>query len=182
MHQGCLAPPATAPRATKLSPPSRWSCGPGPTSTTWSASRVSSAATGKRTWTPSLTLNQESITAILSGFVLVTSSICTITKSSVDLTTRNEFCSPISTNIRTELLKSSIRPGFCPRQEPQDPPHFLLPPHHLPQPPHILATVTAIPSPPPPRPPPRPPRILNVRIFILFLRYPRSKALQRERH
>ena len=48
MLQGCLAPPATAPRATKWSPPSRWWWEPGPTSIIWSASPASSAATGER--------------------------------------------------------------------------------------------------------------------------------------
>lgn len=134
-------------------------------------------------------MKSQSLSAILSGFVWVTSSICTITKSFVDLTTRNEFCLLISTSIRTELLKSRIRPGSCPL----DPPRFLILLHlHLPQPLHTRATVSltlhrvillATPFlrqslallPPPPR-------IQNVQTLILFPQYPRSKASQRGRH
>ena len=160
---------------------------------TWSALLASSAATGEWTRTPSLiltsdTMKSQSLSAILSGFVWVTSSICTITKSFVDLTTRNEFCSLISTSIRTELLKSRIRPGSCPL----DPPRFLILLHlRLPQPLHTRATVSLIlhtvillatpflrqsPAPLPP------PRIQNVQTLILFPQYPRSKASQRGRH
>ena len=189
--EGCLAPRATARLVTKWSPPSRWWWEPGPMFTTWSALRVSSAATGM--WTRALSLIFYFILtvsiqwrvnhwAILSGFVWVTSSICTITKSFVDLTTRNEFCSLISTSIRIELLKSRIRPGSFP----PDPPRFLH--HHLP--PHTLATASRIlhmdilailflRPPPAPRPPPH---IQNVQISILFPRYPRSKASQKGRH
>ena len=136
-------------------------------------------------------MKSQSLSAILSGFVWVTSSICTITKSFVDLTTRNEFCSLISTSIRTELLKSRIRPGSCHL----DPPRFLLLLHlHLPRPLHTRATVSLIPHmviillatlflrQPPALSPPPPPRIQNVQTLILFPQYPRSKASQRGRH
>ena len=127
-------------------------------------------------------MKSQSLSAILSGFVWVTSSICTITKSFVDLTTRNEFCSLISTSIRIELLKSRIRPGSFPPA----PPRFLH--HHLP--PHTQATASRIlhmdilailflRPPPAPRPPPH---IQNVQISILFPQYPRSKASQKGRH
>jgi hypothetical protein len=44
---GCLATLGTALRALRLSQPSRWWWGPGTTCTTWNASLVSSATTGK---------------------------------------------------------------------------------------------------------------------------------------